>query len=152
MEWLRARRYPLFGVAAGLALLMLSVAPDYLKLQGADDADAFRSVLTDGHGRYIAAAIIDVLFALAYGLVALAFTTRSRVSVAGGISVVLGSIADELENFSVLHNIGREAILKDPAIDLMATFQLINRVFISVGIIVLIVTATLHIRRHQRRT
>lgn len=151
MEWLRAHRCPLFGVAASLALLILIVAPDYLKLHGADDADAFRSVLADGHGRYIAAAIIDVLFALAYGLVALAFTTRSRVSVAGGISVVFGSIADELENFFVLRNIGREASLKDPAIDLMATSELIKWVFIGVGI-VLIVTATLHIRRHRRRT
>lgn len=143
MEWLRARR-GVFIVLMVITLALVGITGGlrYVCLQNAEDADAFRSLLPDGHGRYIAAAIIDLLFAIAYGLGALSMSIRNRLSVAGGVGVLVGALADELENVWMLRNIGREATVDDGAINLMRTFGTIKWVFIVAGVLLLFTAYT----------
>jgi hypothetical protein len=113
-------------VALGIAMGLL--APDYNAAQTADDADAFRAVFSaDERGRYLAAAIVDIFFAIAYALLAvsvarLVTTDRWHLRViargAAG-AVVFAAICDEIENVLVMANIVAYEDVDDAAIERM---------------------------------
>jgi lysophospholipase L1-like esterase len=137
MATLRSRWRFLLATSALTLLLIVVVGPHYGDVQTAGDADAFRALLADGHGRYVAAAIVDLVFALAYGLAALAFSAPLWLSRAGGVLVALGALTDELENITLLRNISRRASVEDGAIETMRRFGTIKYGLILVGLTLL---------------
>lgn len=131
----------MFAAIAVVALgAMQLLGPHYGDLQTAADLRDFKDILPDQqHGRYIAAALADLVFAAAYGLSALAFSGNRRLAMAGGVAVALGAIADQLENVFLLRNIsGRESSIRTGDIDTMQRFGLAKSWLIGIGLVVLL--------------
>lgn len=104
------------GIAIGV------VGPHHVDLQTAADADAFRSFSTDA-GRHVAAALIDVVFAAAYGLLGAVLFRRvggtSLVARLGTVSVLAGAAFDEIENAFLVRNLLARSSLTDGWVDAM---------------------------------
>lgn len=120
MERLRARRFLILGAAVVAALLMKLLAWHYLDVQKAGDADALRDAVPDGErGRYVAAAVVDLVLAPLYALTALAFARPALVSRLGALILCAAAAADEVENVHVLRNVRDEATVTDDAVAAM---------------------------------
>lgn len=90
-------------VVAGVTIWLLE--PHYLDLQSASTPDEFLGVLGDGRRRAMAAAVVDVAFALGYGLLGVIAFQHVAFGVTRGIGIGLtigAVVADELENVLVL--------------------------------------------------
>lgn len=118
----------LAAIAVALLIAMLVLAPDYGAAQTAADADAFRATVADAdRPRYAAAAVLDLLFALFYALLALATARRvasigprlARMAWVGAAAVVVGAVLDEIENALLLANLSGYRTLDDDAVDRM---------------------------------
>ena len=113
---------PLLVATIAGAVAITVLGPHHNDLQMAADADAFRSFL-DEPGRHLGAALIDVVFAVSYGLLGMVLfrrvggsTTLARL---GTASVVAGAAFDEIENGFLIRNIlGRDS-LTDGWVDAM---------------------------------
>lgn len=138
MERLRARRWLFWALVLVTALLIRFLEAKYFRLQEFADADEFRSRLSDGDDRYIAAGIVDLVLAVEYGLAALSTSIRSRLSVAGGICVLVAALADEFENVCLLRNIERTPNIDAGAIHIMRVFGETKWALIIVGALALI--------------
>lgn len=137
VTWLRDRRRLLVALSFGLLLLLLAIEPDYGSLQVAATPEAFRAIVEEGTGRFVAAALVDVLFAVAYGLGGFSLTIDRRTSVAGAVLIAAGALFDELENLTLLRNIGRADDLGQGAVDLMGRFGQVKYGLIAAGLAVL---------------
>ena len=96
--------------------------PDYVPLQSSASPDEFLGFIGDDDARARAAAIADLVFAVAYpmlGIIAFAAVATGVPRVVGTLAIVGSGIADELENIMVLRNIGAGIDLKQSAIDQM---------------------------------
>jgi hypothetical protein len=103
MESIRRRRWHLIGAAAVLGIGINLLASNYLRVQGADSADAFRAAVGDRRTRVAAAALVDIGFALTYALVAASFVRRERAATKAGVAlVVVGAAGDVVENLALL--------------------------------------------------
>lgn len=140
---LRQYRRLLIALAV-LALVAIAVlGPEYVGLQRATDAEAFRELLPDDHReRYMAAAVADLVFAAAYAFVALSFVAPSSLlSRAGAWFVVSGAVFDEAENVFVLANVRKEEAITDSAVMVMRTLGEIKTVTLAIGVILLLLSA-----------
>jgi hypothetical protein len=120
-------------VAAWLVLFVAIAvtAPRYNDAQRAGDPSTFRAVVDDGTPwRFVVAAVLDQGFAVAYGLLGLAFgwreqsgerTGRRRVRRVAGSAVVLGALCDLVENVVVIANVARRDELTAGWVDVMRT-------------------------------
>ena len=126
-RWWPRRRH-LAIVTLGLLALIVLLAPHYGDAQTAADADAFRSAFaSDERLRYAAAAVVDVLFAVSYGLLAFVWSgyvpaqrrILAGVATAGGFVVAAAALFDVAENVVVLANVLRYSSVDDGDVDLM---------------------------------
>jgi hypothetical protein len=116
-------RWPWLLVVTLVALVAIRVLePNYVDLQLADDADAFRAAIT-APGRALAAAVADMVFAAGYGLLGVigyrAHGGRAAWATAGAVVVAIGALADEAENLFVFANVAGRAELTNGRIDAM---------------------------------
>jgi hypothetical protein len=137
-------------IVSAIAIMVLE--PDYSKLQGAKDADEFRSLL-DHPGRAMLATIADMIFAVGYGLLGVvgfrAHAPGTLFATIGSFCIAAGATCDEIENVFVLTNIIRREQLTDAWINAMqvpGTFKWIG----TVGFLMLF--GLLIVRGVQRRT
>lgn len=131
VERLAARWPVLVATWLGLGVAIFLVAPHYNDAQRAGDPATFRAVVEVGAPwRFALAAVIDLGFALAYGLLGLAVGWRERpgegrcwrrVRQTAGVAVVLGALCDIAENLVVLANIAGRETLTQGWIDAMRT-------------------------------
>ncbi len=99
---------------AALALpLILVCGPAYGTVQRATTRGSI-ALLVDDKGRYLAAGLVDVVFAAAYGLAGLAIVRRVGLHWAVAMLWVLGAALDEVENVLVLLNVRAFSNLKAP--------------------------------------
>lgn len=125
------------ALAFGLLLVILLLASDYGSLQTARTPDAFRTVRGADSRWYVVAAVVDVLFAGAYGFAGFSLTISRRTSVAGAVLIGAGAVFDELENVALLRNIGAGDDLDQAAVDLMRRFGHVKYGLIGAGLAVL---------------
>jgi lysophospholipase L1-like esterase len=137
MSFVRERRRLLFAIAAVSLVLIVVVGPSYGDLQTVDTATAFRALANEGTGRYVAAGVIDLVFAAAYGLAALTMPMTPLASRLGALLVALGAAADEAENATLLRNIAGRATLTDSDVHLMRTFGHVKWALILAGLALL---------------
>lgn len=148
---LRQHRRLLIALAVAALAAIAVLGPEYIDLQRATDADAFRELLPDDQrDRYMAAAVADVVFAAAYAFVALSFVAPgSLLSRAGAWFAVSGAVFDEGENVFVLANVRKEEAITDSAVMVMRTLGEIKGVTLGIGVILLLMSAIE--RRRSRR-
>ena len=107
-------------VVAGIAIMV--TGPNHTDLQMADDADEFRALLGEP-GRHLAAALVDVVFAVAYGLLGVVgFRAVGGASLAarlGATAIAAGAVFDEIENVFLVANILGRRTLTDGWVDAM---------------------------------
>lgn len=121
---------PRSGLKPVLAITILSGAaifvafPDYVDLQSAPSPDEFLGVLGDATPRATAAAVMDLVFSLAYGMLgvlAFAWVASGVPRLIGTIAIVGAALADEVENAFVLLALRDGSDLKASTIDAMST-------------------------------
>lgn len=148
---LRQHRRLLIAVAVVAVVTIVVLGPEYMDLQRAADADAFRELLPDDQReRHLAAGAADLVFAAAYALVALSFVAPgSLLSRAGAWFVVSAAVFDEAENVFVLANVRNEEAITDSAVMVMRTLGEIKTVTLGIGVVLLLASAVE--RRRSRR-
>ena len=99
------------------------LGPHHVDLQSAADADAFRSFARDDPGGHLAAAAVDIAFAVSYGLLGVVGLRRlggeARWVRIGQALVVVGAGSDVIENVFLLRNISTRDSLTDGWVDAM---------------------------------
>lgn len=129
-------------VVAGVAIVLLE--PNYLDLQAASTTDEFLGILGDGQRRAMAAAVVDVAFALGYGLLGVIAFQHVAVGVLRGIGIglTLGAVvADELENALVLLAAQQRSAVSSSTIDSMGTAGSVKWGLVSAAIVLLLALA-----------
>lgn len=125
----RWRHLVLTGLALGVAIFLL--APRYNDAQRADAPETFRSIVEAGPSwRFAVAAVVDVAFAAAYGLLGLALGWQERPGEgrrwglarrAAGSAIAIGAVADLGENALVLAGTIGSGAVTDGSIAAMRT-------------------------------
>ncbi len=131
VERLAARVRVLVVAWIALFLAIAVTAPRYNDAQRAGDPETFRSVVEAGTPwRFVVAAVLDLGFAVVYGLIGLAIGWRTRADESpgrrrvrhlAGIAVVLGALSDLAENVVVIANVARRDALTQGWVDVMRT-------------------------------
>jgi len=138
MEYVRKRRRVFFAIAAvALVLIVVVSQGKYGGLQMAKDATVFHSLASTDTWRYVAAGLIDLVFAAAYGLAALGMPSTPRASRVGAWLVALGAVADEAENVTLLVGVSQRASITNGAVDLMRAFGTAKLGAILLGLLLL---------------
>jgi hypothetical protein len=152
------RRFWLLS-AISTALLFAGIfgaAADYGKAQGATDIAAFKHfVPAAAVGDFKLAALIDVLFSIGYGLLALALSSYLRGKSGRGISVArrgcsavfAAAVLDEFENFAVLFNLANRNHVSELSIDVMTSIGKAKWFFVFVGFALVLVGVILRTLR-----
>ncbi|CAN5468850.1 hypothetical protein BH10ACT3_BH10ACT3_23390 [soil metagenome] len=118
------------AIWVGLGVAIFVVAPRYNDAQRAGGVAEFGSVVEAGTPwRFAAAGVLDIGFAVAYGLLGFAIGWREqrareglawlRVRQTAGTIVAVGALCDIAENLVVLANIARRDTLTAEWIDVM---------------------------------
>jgi lysophospholipase L1-like esterase len=148
MSFVIERRRLLFAIAAAALVLIVAVGPSYGDLQTVDTATAFRALADEDTDRYVAAGLIDFVFAAAYGLAALTMPMKMLVSRVGAGLIALGALADEAENVTLLRNIAKHATLTDADVDLMRIWGQVKWTLILLGLALLFAAVLWERRAH----
>jgi hypothetical protein len=145
----RRRALVVTALALGFAIFLL--APRYNDAQRADTAAAFRAVVEAGTPwRFAVAAVLDLGFAAAYGLLGITIGWRSwrgraarRIGRAAGVAIALGAVSDLAENVLVLAATVRSAVATGSSIDAMRTLGDVKWTLAGAGFLALLATAAL---------
>jgi hypothetical protein len=78
-----------------------------------------------------------VAFTAAYGALGATFARRPRIFQAASALLVLGAIADELENLTLIQNIRAHAVLEDGAVQTMRLFGSAKWLLLVGGLVLL---------------
>ena len=149
MRSLTRWRWPL-GIAAVVALVVnWLLGPRYTQLQLASDAEQFRRVVGDDRGRYMSAGFADVVFAVFYGLLALAIAGRSLASRAGAWLVLVGAACNQVENALLIANVSAGMDLTDGRVELMRMAGVAKYVAITGGLLLYVGAWVLERRRRR---
>lgn len=151
MSWRSS--WQVWAVLAVVSLVAIPLtAPEYVALQNARSAHTF-VVILDSPARAVAAAVIDVVFALSYGtLGALGLHRLGRgtpVALVALLTVGFGAAADVGENLYLVADIMGRAHLTNDDLALMQVFGAVKWVAV-LGYVVLAVLVLLTLRERWR--
>lgn len=129
----------LMTVVALVGILVLK--PDYVALQTADDADAFRRVLGDDQTRAFLAGWCDIVFTFGYGLlgvIGFRALATGRLALAGVLLTVGAAVTDQVENAFVLLNVSRADSTTDAWINAMTAVGVVKIVLFVAALVLLL--------------
>lgn len=129
-------------IVSGVAIWLLE--PDYLDLQTATTTDEFLGVLGGDQRRAMAAAIADMVFALAYAVLGVIAFGHVAHGVARGIGMALvvgAAVADEIENVMVLLAARAGSGVSVRTIDVMGTSGSVKWGLLTAAIVLLMALA-----------
>lgn len=127
--------------ALALVVVIFLLAPHYNDAQRAGSASAFRAAVGDDRGRFAAAAVIDVLFALSYAVLAWSIAARltarcssvRSLARTGALAMTIGALADVVENVLVLRGIDQWSRAEDGLFEAVVAFGNAKWAFAVVG-------------------
>jgi hypothetical protein len=130
-----------------VAIVVLAL--HYNDAQLAGSAHEFRRVVGGDGGRFAAAGVVDVAFALSYAALAWAVARRIGTLLArtGAVVVSVGAVFDVVENVLLLRNLGRGDALTDDAVASMVAAGGRKWAFAAAGVAVLLVSWLVERRR-----
>jgi hypothetical protein len=153
MAWVRSPRGLIAIAFVALGIAISGTARNYLSVQNAETAEAFREAVGDDDGRVAAAALIDVAFAGSYALFAATFANRRRpATMAAAVLVACGAAADVVENLLVFRGASRLDDVSDGLVSAMSLSGIVKWAGIVSGSAVFAVSAWRRSRQNERTT